>query len=166
MLSALFGPWTRARWQVRRRVVLLAGVAAVVVAAVVVVPGLGTAPAYSVSEGNSGEVHVEINRPEDAAGLERALAERGITADVTYFTDLARCAPGHYQVSEFKRSEQPADGDERNITLGWLAFHRDALKAKCLGLSSEQVVRRSAGPSRRPDGRIGAARNTFTRSGR
>lgn len=81
----------------RRRVVLLASAAAAAVAAVVVVPGLGTAPAYSVSEGNSGEVHVEINRPEDAAGLERALAEHGITADVTYLTDLARCAPGRYE---------------------------------------------------------------------
>lgn len=81
----------------RRRLALLTGAAAAAIAAVVIVPGIGTAPAYSVSEGNSGEVHVEINRPEDAAGLERALAEHGIKADVTYLTDLARCAPGRYQ---------------------------------------------------------------------
>ncbi|NHN56073.1 DUF664 domain-containing protein [Calidifontibacter sp. DB0510] len=46
-----------------------------------------------------------------------------------------------------KRAEQPGDGDERAIGLGWLAFHRDALKAKCAGLSPEQLVERSADPS-------------------
>jgi hypothetical protein len=51
-------------------------------------------------------------------------------------------------MGEFKRSEQPEDGDERDITLGWLAFHRDALQAKCEGLTSEQLVRRAADPSR------------------
>ncbi len=51
-------------------------------------------------------------------------------------------------MSEFKRSEQPADGDERDITLGWLAFHRDALQAKCEGLTAEGLVRRAAEPSR------------------
>ena len=50
-------------------------------------------------------------------------------------------------MSEFKRSEQPDDGDERSITLGWLAFHRDALQAKCEGLAAEQLVHRSADPS-------------------
>lgn len=81
----------------RRRLAVLAGAAAAAVAGVVLVPGLGAGPAYSVSEGNPGEVHVEINRPEDAAGLERALAEHGIRADVTYLTDMAECAPGRYQ---------------------------------------------------------------------
>lgn len=32
--------------------------------------------------------------------------------------------------------------------LGWLAFHRDALQAKCLGLTTAQIVIRSAHPSR------------------
>jgi hypothetical protein len=45
------------------------------------------------------------------------------------------------------RVEQPDDGDERSITLSWLAFHRDALRAKCEGLTPEQLVARSAGPS-------------------
>lgn len=81
----------------RRRPAMLAGAAAAAVAGVVFVPNLGTAPAYSVLEGNSGEVQVEINRPEDAAGLERALAEHGIDADVTYLSDLAKCAPGRYR---------------------------------------------------------------------
>lgn len=45
------------------------------------------------------------------------------------------------------RAEQPEDGDERGITLGWLAFHRDALRTKCDGLTPEQIVARSAHPS-------------------
>jgi Protein of unknown function (DUF664) len=47
----------------------------------------------------------------------------------------------------FTRSEQPPDGDERSIVLGWLAFHRDALAAKCHGLTDERLVERSAPPS-------------------
>lgn len=46
-----------------------------------------------------------------------------------------------------ERTPQPADGDERAITLGWLAFHRDALAAKCAGLTDEQLATRSAEPS-------------------
>ena len=47
----------------------------------------------------------------------------------------------------FTRAEQPSDGDERSIALGWLAFHRDALAAKCHGLTDEQLAERSAAPS-------------------
>jgi hypothetical protein len=46
------------------------------------------------------------------------------------------------------RTDQPGDGDERSIILGWLAFHRDALEAKCQGLTDEQLVERAARPSR------------------
>ncbi len=45
------------------------------------------------------------------------------------------------------RAEQPADGDERSILTGWLAFHRGALAAKCHALSDEQLVERAAEPS-------------------
>ena len=45
------------------------------------------------------------------------------------------------------RAEQPADGDERSILIGWLAFHRDALAAKCHGLTDDQLVERAAEPS-------------------
>jgi hypothetical protein len=45
------------------------------------------------------------------------------------------------------RAEQPGDGDERDITVGWLAFHRDALATKCAELSDEQLATRSAAPS-------------------
>ncbi|MCY7401604.1 MAG: hypothetical protein LH477_11745 [Nocardioides sp.] len=81
----------------RRLLAAAAAVAAATGLGLLLVPGLGTTPAYSVSEGNSGEIEVEISRPEDAAGLENALAERGITADVTYLPGLATCALGRYE---------------------------------------------------------------------
>jgi hypothetical protein len=45
------------------------------------------------------------------------------------------------------RIAEPTDGDERHVLLGWLAFHRSALAAKCAGLSAEQLTLRSAPPS-------------------
>lgn len=50
-------------------------------------------------------------------------------------------------MSKSRRSQEPADGDERSIILGWLAFHRDALNSKCEGLDPDQLVVRSASPS-------------------
>lgn len=50
-------------------------------------------------------------------------------------------------MSDSSRTEQPGDGDERSILLGWLSFHRDALSAKCAGLTDEQLATRSAEPS-------------------
>lgn len=35
---------------------------------------------------------------------------------------------------------QPPDGDERTVLLGWLAVHREALRSACAGLSDEQLV--------------------------
>ena len=46
-----------------------------------------------------------------------------------------------------ERVPEPGEGDERSIVLGWLAFHRNALDAKCVGLSNDQLVERSAPPS-------------------
>jgi hypothetical protein len=45
------------------------------------------------------------------------------------------------------RASQPGDASERELLLGWLAFHRDALAAKCEGLTAEQLVARPAPPS-------------------
>jgi Protein of unknown function (DUF664) len=50
-------------------------------------------------------------------------------------------------VSATARIPEPPDGDERSILLGWLAFHRDALRAKCADLDADQLVARSASPS-------------------
>ena len=46
-----------------------------------------------------------------------------------------------------RRAPQPGNASERELLLGWLAFHRDALAAKCDGLSAEQLVMTSAPPS-------------------
>jgi hypothetical protein len=43
--------------------------------------------------------------------------------------------------------EQPGDGDERSILLGWLAFQRNALARKCAGVNAAQLVERAAPPS-------------------
>ncbi len=77
---------------------LPAGVGVVLAAAgaVVYLPGLGATPAYSVSEGNSGTIEVQVNRFEDAPGLETELAEYGVVADITYVPDGGQCAPGRY----------------------------------------------------------------------
>ena len=78
---------------------LLLGAAATVAAAaaiIVVVPGLGTTTAYSVQQGNSGTITVEVNRLEDAEGLEAELAKVGVKADITYLPNKQECAPGRY----------------------------------------------------------------------
>jgi hypothetical protein len=78
---------------------LLLGAAATVAAAavmVVVIPGLGTTTAYSVQEGNSGTITVEVNRLENAEGLEAELAKFGVRADITYLPGKQECAPGRY----------------------------------------------------------------------
>ena len=46
-----------------------------------------------------------------------------------------------------KRNEEPPDGDERSVVLGWLAFHRDVLAAKCAGLDAHQLTTRASPPS-------------------
>jgi Protein of unknown function (DUF664) len=51
------------------------------------------------------------------------------------------------RIHVMRRAVQPPDGDERVILLGWLAFHRDALRVKCAGLDADQLVSRSASPS-------------------
>ncbi|MDO5741169.1 MAG: hypothetical protein Q4P07_13585 [Ornithinimicrobium sp.] len=83
----------------RRGFLIAAGVAAAATA-FVVAPALMPTPAFSVGEGNAGEIRVTITRPEDASGLERALVEHGINADVTYLPGLQTCSPGRFQKSE------------------------------------------------------------------
>jgi Protein of unknown function (DUF664) len=50
-------------------------------------------------------------------------------------------------MTAFQRVPEPSDGDERSVLLGWLAFHRNALEAKCAGLDAEQLASRSVPPS-------------------
>jgi hypothetical protein len=46
-----------------------------------------------------------------------------------------------------ERVPEPESVGERELLLGWLQFHRDALAAKCDGMSDEQLVEQSAPPS-------------------
>jgi Protein of unknown function (DUF664) len=46
-----------------------------------------------------------------------------------------------------ERVAQPANLGEHEVILGWLAFHRDALGAKCTGLTDAQLIEQSAPPS-------------------
>jgi Protein of unknown function (DUF664) len=55
--------------------------------------------------------------------------------------------PSSVGMSVLPRVPEPPDGDERSVLLGWLAFHRNALEAKCAGLDAEQLATRSAPPS-------------------
>ena len=50
-------------------------------------------------------------------------------------------------MSAMPRVPEPSDGDERSVLLAWLAFHRNALEAKCEGLDAEQLATRSVPPS-------------------
>ena len=45
------------------------------------------------------------------------------------------------------RAPEPRDGPERAILLGWLAFHRDALAAKCAALAPTALVAAAVPPS-------------------
>ncbi|MEJ5946349.1 hypothetical protein WDZ17_13710 [Pseudokineococcus basanitobsidens] len=74
-----------------------AAVAAAAAVAVTVTTNLPT-PAYAVSQRMTGEVTVEVNRLEGERGLEEALLEHGVTADVTYLPEGETCAPGRYDV--------------------------------------------------------------------
>jgi hypothetical protein len=46
-----------------------------------------------------------------------------------------------------ERIAEPGEGDERDILSGWLAFHRDALAAKCNGVSAADLIRSGLGGS-------------------
>jgi hypothetical protein len=46
-----------------------------------------------------------------------------------------------------QRVEEPPDGSEQDVLVGWLRFHRDALRAKGAGLSAEQLTTAAAPPS-------------------
>ncbi|TXL60796.1 hypothetical protein [Aeromicrobium terrae] len=73
------------RPQRRARTLTLGGLAASVAAAVGI--GLavgGSSPAFAVEKQADGDVVVTVHRFDDADGLERALADQGVTADVDY----------------------------------------------------------------------------------
>jgi hypothetical protein len=81
-------PLAPRRTRRRRWVAGLAAAAAAATAYVVVSPGgPAVSPAYAVSENADGDVVVTIHRLEDSDGLERALREHGIDAEVSFDPD-------------------------------------------------------------------------------
>jgi len=46
-----------------------------------------------------------------------------------------------------QRVAEPEGGNERELLLGWLAFHRDALASKCDGVSLQDLIRTGLGGS-------------------
>jgi hypothetical protein len=100
----------------RRRGRLLGGVAGLAAAgavAVGLVVGGSTArpePAYAVSVDPDGRIHVEVDRLSDAAGLERAMAAEGVTADVTYLPPGTACrGPRGGRMATKKARGRPLD---------------------------------------------------------
>jgi len=90
----------------------LAAAAAAATAYVVVSPGgPGVSPAYAIDQQADGDIVVTIHRLEDAAGLEAALVEHGIDADVNFepdqfdVADVPNGEPGEYEL------EMPNDPD-------------------------------------------------------
>ena len=81
---------------VRRRLVLAGASVAAVAAAVTVPLALGGSPAYAVSPNSDGSVTVTIQRAEDAAGLQQALADNGVAARVDYVPSGYACDPARF----------------------------------------------------------------------
>jgi hypothetical protein len=101
-VTAAVGRGSR-RW---RWAAVPAGAAAAAAAALLL---LQPAAAYAVTESGSGYVVVTISRLDDAAGLEKALAEHGITADVEYTATPADLPPnGPGQSVESGTSQGPS----------------------------------------------------------
>lgn len=84
-------PAGRRRWYVTAA---MAVIAAIIAAAVVGV--LRPTPAFAVSGRTNGKVTVHVMRLEGAGSLERALAKRGIRADISYLPPGKECAPGRF----------------------------------------------------------------------
>jgi hypothetical protein len=76
-------PVRRPRRRLRLAAVGATGIAASVVA-VFGLGGTGPSPAYAVEQNSAGDVIVTVHRLDDAAGLEDALRDKGIDADVSY----------------------------------------------------------------------------------
>jgi hypothetical protein len=77
------------RRRARRRWALGAVPAGVATAVGIGLALSGPSGAYAVEEAGNGDVVVTIHRLDDAAGLERALASHGVTADVRYDPTVA-----------------------------------------------------------------------------
>ena len=80
----------RVRRTIGRRAAALAAAAAVAGAVAAGVVGLRPDPAFAVERRADGDIVVTVFDLSDAAGLERALAREGVTAEVTYQTSAVK----------------------------------------------------------------------------
>lgn len=69
---------------------------------------LGSTPAFAVTTAPDGEVTVTVSRLEGADALERALADAGIRANVTFPPQGKQCADGRY--ADAPRPSAPSPG--------------------------------------------------------
>lgn len=92
--EATGSPVPTSAWLRGPRLALGAAVAfaAVAAALIVSVGGEGTSAAYAVESQPNGDVSVQINDMRDAGGIEAALEQAGIPADVTYLPAGMTCS--------------------------------------------------------------------------
>ncbi len=106
---------TPVRERPRRRKRVAVGIAAAAAAAtayVVVSPGgPAVSPAYAVSQEADGDVVVTVHRLEDSEGLERALAEHGIEADVSFSPTPNEHGYNTFELGPFGAAEDPPPGE-------------------------------------------------------
>lgn len=90
----------QARRSRRAWYVSLAGAVAATLAIALVVTLARPAPAYAISGRNGQKVVVTVTRLEGARGLENALAQRGIAAQVTYLPSDTACQEDRYDEAD------------------------------------------------------------------
>lgn len=118
--------WRRAPRLALGAVAVLAAAAAVLVFN----SGGGNTPeAFAVEAQEGGGVTIEIFSPEDAAGLEGALAEAGIRSQITWLPAGMTCREPHFTQSS---AETPAGGSIGGLTMGGPG------KAMTIGVMSSQ----------------------------
>ncbi|MFY0405437.1 hypothetical protein [Solicola sp. PLA-1-18] len=124
----------------------------------VAVMTVGSAPAFAVDARAGGIVEVKVNRLEDAAGLERALEDEGVNADISYLGEGKKCAPGRYKESADEsyrsRSEYSVGGNGIDVKLDL----RDVEDGKTLVIAVSSITNGSAGSIGIADGAVGPCR--------
>jgi len=126
----------------------LAVAAAAATAFVVGSPGgPATSPAYAVEQTGAGDVVVIIHRLEDSAGLEKALSEHGIDADVSFDPGSTKHGISSFTVPDGEVGEVPSGSPERGSTE--LTLEPDAGKRQESGGQSQQAE--PAAPGEVPD---------------
>lgn len=121
-------------------------------------PGGGGSPAYAVTIGNH-KVRIHVVRMSDSSGLERALADKGVHADVTYLPAGYSCAPGRYEDASVLRggtmSFRASDGGfELDVDAGSVAstqtlvleMSRSATSGDQVAASTPYAVGLASGP--------------------